>query len=55
MKKLFINPDFELIKIGLVADVTTDSQIVEDDVPVEGNTDPPAPGGGEFGDWDDEF
>ncbi len=51
MKKLFVDPDFELIRIGLVADIYTDSTSEEGDVPVEGNTDPPAPGGGEFGDW----
>ena len=51
MKKMFIDPDFELIRIGLVADITTNSQTEEGDVPIEGNTDPPAPGGGEFGEW----
>ncbi len=51
MKKMFIDPDFELIRIGLVADITTNSQSEEDDVPIEGNTDPPAPGGGDFGEW----
>ena len=52
MKKMFIDPDFELIRIGLVADITTNSQSVEGTVPITGETLPPEEDDGDFGKWD---
>lgn len=48
MKKMFISPDFELIRIGLVADITTDSQTEEETVVIDGEYAPTEPGGGDF-------
>ena len=53
MKKMFISPDFELIRIGLVADITTNSKSEEGDVPITGETLPPDENDGDFGEWEE--
>ena len=53
MKKMFISPDFELIRIGLVADVTTNSQTEEETVFIDGEIVPPTESGGGFEEWEE--